>query len=888
MTTGFLSVANKKALCEDEAKIIIGQMPLPAFLVDGTRQIASVNELATKLFGLVPTELPGIDLKVAPGGTIGGMDDLTLEALSSSDVQDPWQVTFTNGRGELLSAVLTSIPVLGEAGKPAGAMVTLTPVKKIEDDRLKNADLQESQKKLSTLLSNFPGMAYSCKLDADWTMEFVSNGCLELTGYEVSDLLNNHKIAYGSLIVPEDRKKVADAVNDGLAQKRGYTTTYRIQTRSGETRWVWERGKPEFSPEGIATSIEGFVSDITERKRAEEALKESERRTSTLMSNLPGMAFRCRNDKDYTMEFISDGCKEITGYAPENLVGNQTVSYGSLMLAEDGDKVWTDIQSGLSENNLYKTNYRIRTASGEIKWVWEQGRGILSQERKMVAIEGFISDVTATAKIEEYTKIEVERLAKNLTRLAEGDLNLDTAISEGDRYTAITKEHFVLINKSLIQAVSAVKALALDVNDLSRSAVEGKLSTRAELSKHRGEYRMIVQGINGTLDAVIAPLNEAIRIAGAYAGGDLRARVNIETRGDFGRLAQSLDKIGESLTELLRQVSLSVSAVSSTSQELASSAEEMNASTEQVSAAIQQISKGAHNQSVRVEETARVMAEMASVMDAVAARSASAVDAAKKADHGATSGREAVQGTVKKMQEIQDVVQEGAKVIEGLGRRSQEIGEIVEVITRISDQTNLLALNAAIEAARAGEHGRGFAVVAEEVKNLAEDSREAADRIAKMIAEVQKETGKAVESMGRGTSEVLNGMTMVDRTGKVFQDISIMAAATVQEITTISTLMQDQKAGSQRAAKSVDDIASIAEETAAASQESASSTEELTASMEDMTARAQALSEMAINLQKVASQFKIEEEVAKKPARTRTAVNTSATRSPPQNRIAGG
>jgi methyl-accepting chemotaxis protein len=289
-----------------------------------------------------------------------------------------------------------------------------------------------------------------------------------------------------------------------------------------------------------------------------------------------------------------------------------------------------------------------------------------------------------------------------------------------------------------------------------------------------------------------------------------------------------------------------------------------------------------------VEETAKAMAEMASVMDAVAVRSASAVDAAKKADQGATNGRDAVQGTVKKMQEIQKVVQEGANVIESLGKRSEEIGEIVEVITRISDQTNLLALNAAIEAARAGEHGRGFAVVAEEVKNLAEDSREAAERIAKMIAEVQKETGKAIESMGRGTAEVLNGMTMVDRTGKVFQEISTMAAATVGEISSISTLIQDQKSGSQRAAKSVDDIASIAEETASASQESAASTEELTASMEDMTARAQTLSEMAINLQKVASQFKIDDEAAKKPQRARAAVvSAAATRSPPQSRVAG-
>ena len=165
--------------------------------------------------------------------------------------------------------------------------------------------------------------------------------------------------------------------------------------------------------------------------------------------------------------------------------------------------------------------------------------------------------------------------------------------------------------------------------------------------------------------------------------------------------------------------------VSSTSQELASSAEEMNASTEQVSAAIQQISKGAQSQAAQVDETARIMADISTVGRSRSwTRPNAATEAAKKGAKSANTGKAAVENTIKKMQEIAKVVDESAKVIEILGKRSEEIGEIVGVITGISDQTNLLALNAAIEAARAGEQGRGFAVVAEEVKNLAEDSRE--------------------------------------------------------------------------------------------------------------------------------------------------------------------
>jgi methyl-accepting chemotaxis protein len=220
-----------------------------------------------------------------------------------------------------------------------------------------------------------------------------------------------------------------------------------------------------------------------------------------------------------------------------------------------------------------------------------------------------------------------------------------------------------------------------------------------------------------------------------------------------------------------------------------------------------------------------------------------------------------VENTIKKMQEIQKVVVESAKVIESLGKRSEEIGEIVSVITNISDQTNLLALNAAIEAARAGDQGRGFAVVAEEVKNLAEDSREAAERIAKMIKEVQSETARAVEGMQRGTKETAEGMEQVEVTGKAFREISGMAGQFEETMNGFKTEMKTQKDGATKAAKAIDGIASVAEETASASEESAASTEELTASMEDMTARAQALSEMAVNLQRIASQFKIEDSV---------------------------
>jgi methyl-accepting chemotaxis protein len=140
-------------------------------------------------------------------------------------------------------------------------------------------------------------------------------------------------------------------------------------------------------------------------------------------------------------------------------------------------------------------------------------------------------------------------------------------ISKGAIPAKITDNYtgdFNVIKNNLNQCIDAVNTLVEDTGILSQAAVDGRLSTRADASKHHGDYRKIVQGVNDTLDAVIKPIEEAMRIADSYAEGDLTARVEIETKGDFAKLAESLDRIGESLTDLLREVNNSVNMVSST------------------------------------------------------------------------------------------------------------------------------------------------------------------------------------------------------------------------------------------------------------------------------------------------------------------------------------
>ena len=195
--------------------------------------------------------------------------------------------------------------------------------------------------------------------------------------------------------------------------------------------------------------------------------------------------------------------------------------------------------------------------------------------------------------------------------------------------------------------------------------------------------------------------------------------------------------------------------------------------------------------------------------------------------------------------------------IKKLGNLSQEIGNIIGVITGIADQTNLLALNAAIEAARAGEHGQGFAVVADEVRKLAEQSKESADQIAGLINQMQEDTTEAVNVMEVGTKEVAAGKVIVDETGKRFEKILLSIEQVTAQIQEVSAISEEMSASAEEVNASIEEMANIAQYSASNTQNVASASEEQLASMEEITASATTLSKMAEDLQAIVKKFKL-------------------------------
>jgi PAS domain S-box-containing protein len=185
-------------------------------------------------------------------------------------------------------------------------------------------------------------------------------------------------------------------------------------------------GEPIFDDEGRFAGYRGVGRDITESRRAETALRESQRKLAALMSALPGMAYRCRNDREWSMEFVSEGVHALTGHRPDMLLSG-AVTYGSLIAAEDRERVWNEVQRAIGEDQPFEMAYRLVAADGTVKWVWERGSAVRGPADNVVALEGFVTDITDLRRAQD----EVARLNAELEeRVRERTAQLETANAE--------------------------------------------------------------------------------------------------------------------------------------------------------------------------------------------------------------------------------------------------------------------------------------------------------------------------------------------------------------------------------------------------------------------------------------------------------------------------
>jgi methyl-accepting chemotaxis protein len=316
-----------------------------------------------------------------------------------------------------------------------------------------------------------------------------------------------------------------------------------------------------------------------------------------------------------------------------------------------------------------------------------------------------------------------------------------------------------------------------------------------------------------------------------FAEGDLTVEIIPEKEDDIiGKIFNQFNQVVKNIKAMIISLTDAVQATASASAQISSSAEEMAA--------------GAQEQSTQTTEIAGAVEQMTKTILETSKNAASAAEQAKSAKEVAHAGGKSTEDTIVGMTRISQVVEQAANTIKELGKSSEKIGTIIEVIDDIADQTNLLALNAAIEAARAGEHGRGFAVVADEVRKLAERTTKATKEIGSMIKEIQKDTSGAVMAMESGTSEVEKGMALANESGHSLQEIINTTNGVLDVINQVAAASEEQSSAAEQISHSIEGINSVTQQSAAGVQEIARAAEDL--------------NNLTVTLQRLIDQFKLE------------------------------
>lgn len=386
-----------------------------------------------------------------------------------------------------------------------------------------------------------------------------------------------------------------------------------------------------------------------------------------------------------------------------------------------------------------------------------------------------------------------------------------------------------------------------------------------EMYKTKTMQIFLLIGISALLGLMIAfliirsisrPIQSVSQALRQVASGDLTGpKLNITKKDEIGLLVGSFNTVTENLTQTLKQVQDAAHHVSASSEELTASFEQNAASIEQVSHLSQLSADSSEEQLKQVEQVDDSIRKMSSALKHIDSNSSVMAALSQEAFETTKKGNQQTAQVVEQMQEINHSVEETAKLLKGLGDHSTKIGDIIDIITALAEQTNLLALNAAIEAARAGEQGKGFAVVAEEVRKLANNSKNSSSQIAHMIKSIQQDIEKAKHSIHTSTEKVLTGLRYTDTVHTSFGHIEASISNVSDKAAEVTASIGQIDSISRQMLYAMDSMKETAEKAVYLSQETSSSTQEQTATAEEISSSALSLSQLAGELQHTLTAF---------------------------------
>ena len=484
-------------------------------------------------------------------------------------------------------------------------------------------------------------------------------------------------------------------------------------------------------------------------------------------------------------------------------------------------------------------------------------------------------------------KQEIEKEIENGTIAARGLIELSSKDEASLELLEVLREKTLLLfdsNNQIIelkesrQDMSAAQASSMTLNaevleiiyEIIEVQEQNIATTRANIEKYEETTKMIMSTLT-ILSIILAivisyimskNISRPVKLISTglkeVASGNLTIEpIKTKNRDETGIMAQSFNTMLEDLREI-------VSSVSDSSMQVAANAEELSASSEQSLASSQMVAKSAEDQlhtsteqSHFMNTSIEAMNELRTSIDQISGDNEQMLQATTQVKNLVDKGASSITDVVNQMETIHETFTETTQMMQTMEQHSNNIQNITGLITDIADQTNLLALNAAIEAARAGEHGKGFAVVADEVRKLAEQSKNSATEIESMVYQIQQTSSQASKTIVEGGSKVDVGMQKTTESLNAFKNIESGIDEVVFRVESVSAAVEEIQAMSGSVTDSVSHVQQLATQTAETASDTSAATEEQLAAAEEISHNAHALSELAEQLQNEVNHFKL-------------------------------
>ncbi|HUB02256.1 MAG TPA: PAS domain S-box protein, partial [Terriglobales bacterium] len=521
-------------------------------------------------------------------------------------------------------------------------------------------DITEQKATMNELNANFVGQIKAIRKSQaviEFNMEGVvldaNENFLDVLGYTLDEIKGkNH-----AMFVDEGYRRSPEYKEFWAKLSRGEYVggEFRRIGKSGNDIWIQASYNPIMDLNGKPFKVVKYATDVT-------AQKLSNADFSGQIAAIGKSQAVIEFNMDGTVRVANENFLKTLGYTLDEIKGKH---HG--MFVDEGYRHSTEYKefwAKLNQGEYVAGEFRRIGKGGKEVWIQASYNPILDLNGKPFKVVKYASDITQQ-------KSAVNAIAGHIDKISRGEIPQKMTADYGE---------FNLVRDNVNTCIDNVKSLVADTATLAIAAVEGRLSTRADASKHGGDYRKIIEGINETLDAVIAPLHDVSKVLDKVAAGDMTVRMEGNYAGDFKALCEALNKTVHQMHAALQMIASNTNSVASAAEELSATSQQITANSEETTAQAKTVAEAGTQVNTNLQTLSSGAEEMNSTIGEIAKN---ATEAAKVATEAVTAA-ESTNQTVGK-----------------LGESSAEIGKVIEVITSIAQQTNLLALNATIEAARA-------------------------------------------------------------------------------------------------------------------------------------------------------------------------------------------